>query len=147
MSKELNLEFRVYEGPSLLASFAAVVADFTNPFASPLPTARFASRLTDILPSALMQAIALPTGDVAFAHAVALLTNALHDLAGPCELPVKVQYTDAGTARIVLGFYDPQAAMQACRSALRMPMRCLRLKPAALSARRPWRPRFDKPQG
>lgn len=111
-------QFRVYDGPSLLAPFAAVVAEFSSPFSSRLATARVASLLGDTVPRELAEIVALPLGQVTFEHLVALLTKALQDLAGPCGLPAEVQNTDAGSARVVAGFYDPVAAMQACHTAL-----------------------------
>jgi len=120
MTQKPRLDIRIYAGPSLLAPFAAVVADFACPFPSPLPAARLERLLTELLPTELRQHIKIPSGGTAFEDLVALLTNALHDLVGSCDLPLELKYTDTGTARLILGYYDAQAALRACGSAVQI---------------------------
>ena len=120
MSQETRLNFRACEGPSLFAPFPAVIAEFSSPFTAPIAAAKLAGRLANALPAQLPLSIAWPQGDVSFEQTAALLTAALQDLAGPCELPADLQYSDTGTARIAIGFYDQLAAVNACQSALRI---------------------------
>ncbi len=118
MSERMQVDFRVLEGPSTLAPFAAVVAEFSSPFESPLEASRAASQLTELLPGEFRQRIVLPPEDVAFEQLAMALASALQDLQGPCGLPAKVRRTDAGRGRILLGFVDAQATLLALRAGL-----------------------------
>ena len=118
--RKVSVVFRLFEGPSTLVPFPALVAEFTSPFTSPLPATKLAGLLAEFLPAEVMQRIALPLGDVAFETAASLVANALHDPSGRCGLRVDVQYTEAGASQILSEFYDPQTAMHASRAALQI---------------------------
>jgi len=120
MSQKLDLEFRVYSGPSLVAPFAAVVAEIGSPFAAPLPSGLVDRKLAKLLPADLKLDVQLRPGEVAFEELAMRLAATLYDSAGPCDLPSDLQRGDGGTARILLGYHDPQAAIRACLSAVRI---------------------------
>lgn len=114
MSENTRVDFRVLEGPSLIAPFAAVVAEFSSAFSShSMPAADAGRILVELLPSELIGRIVLPQRDVGFASLAAAVARALQDLPGPCDLPVEVRPAADGQQRIVLGYLDPQAALQA----------------------------------
>lgn len=114
----MQVDFRVLEGPSTLAPFAAVVAELASPFASPLGASRAESKLTELLPGEFRQRIVLPPEEVTFERLAMALASALQNLPGPGGLPAEVQRSDAGRCRILLGFYEPQATQLALHAGL-----------------------------
>lgn len=118
MSEGPQVAIRVLHGPSTLAPFAAVVGEFFHPYVLPIGGSLAKRQLTELLPSEFGQRVALPPGDVAFETLVVSVANALQDLPGPCGLPALVQRTNSGRSRILLGFCDPQATLQALRAGL-----------------------------
>ena len=118
MLENRRLEYRVYDGPSLVAPFPAVVAEISNPFVAPVAATKIENHLVGALPESFVKSIQLPTGDVAFEQAVCLLTTPLRNLAGASELPVEIQDADTGTPRIAIGFHDRLTAIVAFKSAL-----------------------------
>ncbi len=113
MSKKMQVDFRVLNGPNLLAPFAAVVAEFSSRFPAPLSADQATSQLTKLLPEKFRQQLVLTPGEVAFENLAASLANALQDLAGQCGLSVVAKRTDSGICQIILGFVDPHAARHA----------------------------------
>lgn len=110
----------MYEGPSLLAPHPVVAAEFGSPFTTRLPSGDVVAVLRKALPSGEFAALECPQGDLDFAHASALVAGALHDLAGPCGLPVELRTAGDGRSTILLGFRDPLTAMAASRTALQI---------------------------
>lgn len=113
MSKKMQVDFRVLNGPNLLAPFAAVVAEFTSRFPAPLSGDQATRQLSKLLPAKFRQQLTLAAGEVAFENLAASLATALQDLAGPGGLPVVTNRAASGVCRIILGFVDPHAARHA----------------------------------
>jgi D-alanine-D-alanine ligase-like ATP-grasp enzyme len=118
MPENGKVRFNVLHGPSPLAPFAAVIAEFDNTFASLLPAARVGSQLAKSLSSRFRSQVELSPDGVAFEVLAASLANALQDLRGPCGLPVETLRTRSGRCRIALGFVDPQATLSALRAGI-----------------------------
>lgn len=120
MSEASRVEFRVYDGPSLAAPFAAIAADFQSPFAAGLPPDRLASLCAELLPPQLRQRLALVPEDGSFEQLAGALANAIQDINGPNGLAVRVQRLGNGVQRILLGYHDATAATMALRAGLEL---------------------------
>jgi len=114
------VEFIEFAGPNLLVPYAAVVAEFEIPQATPLTVAETVTRLKALLPEQLCQRIRLPDAEVSFPQLCAVLTTTLLDLRGPCDLPLDVQHASTGHARVLAGYHDRVAARHALSTALRI---------------------------
>lgn len=105
-------------GPSLLAPFAAVVAEFDSPVSVPLPADVASSRVRALIPQPVVQRLMLPSSPIAFEELVARLANAAQDMRGPCGLPVRASRAGAVSCRVALGYHDAPTALLALTFAL-----------------------------
>lgn len=120
MSDVLEVAYSVFHGPSLVAPFAAVVAEFPEPVDAAMPAAQLAAKLPTFIPPALMRRVVLPPGEVGFAQLAATLARALQDLHGRQGLELQIQRLNSGVCRIVLGYHDAQASWMALELGLEL---------------------------
>lgn len=120
MTEVLQVRYAAFQGPSLVAPFAAVTAEFIEPAAPGMPATQLADKLATFIPPALMRRVVLPPGEVSFAQLAAALARALQDLHGRQGLDLQIQRLNDGSCRIVLGYHDAQASMMALEVGLEL---------------------------
>jgi cyanophycin synthetase len=120
MTEELQVRYAAFQGPSLVAPFAAVTAEFQEPVAPGMPAPQLSEKLSTFIPPALMRRVLLPPGEVSFAQLAAALARALQDLHGRQALDLQIQRLDGGACRIALGYHDAQASMMALETGLEL---------------------------
>lgn len=120
MTDVLEVGYSVFHGPSLVAPFAGVVAEFPEPVDVAMPAAQLAAKLPTFIPPALMHRVVLPPGEVSFAQLAATLARALQDLHGRQGLELQIQRLNSGVCRIVLGYHDAQASRMALEVGLEL---------------------------
>lgn len=120
MPDEIRLILTAFEGPSLHAPFAAVVAEFRHPGLAPLPAGRIEERLRAFLSTEYAERVALPLADGEFETVAAALASALQDADGPQGLAVRSERSADGVCRIVLGCRDSLATSLALQAGIRM---------------------------
>ncbi len=120
MTDVLRVKYTVFHGPSLVAPFAAVAAEFPEPVEAVMPAKALAEKLASFIPRALMRRVVLPPGDVSFAQLAAVLASALQDLHGRLGMDLQIQRLNGGDCRILLGYYDIQASMMALEVGLEL---------------------------
>jgi len=108
----------VIPGPSVLAPFAAVVAEFPAPAGRAPATDRINAALGEFLNPAFLALVPRPLPDGAFETVVAALATALQDSAGALALPWKATRGIDGRCRVSLGYRNPHATAIALQTAL-----------------------------
>ena len=118
MSEAMQITFRVFEGPGLLAPFASVVAEFADPVVAELPDDALGNHLSRLLPTDLARRITPQRQETRFESIVADLATAIQDFHGPNDLPALAQRAGDGSARVLLGYHDAQATLLALQAGL-----------------------------
>jgi cyanophycin synthetase len=109
------IDFRVFEGPSLAAPFAAVVGEFSASFPNRLPRDGVEKLAAMILPKHLRLPWGNAESEVDFGTLAALLASAMQDLSGPNGFPMTVARVADGRWRVCLGFLHADATTAALR--------------------------------
>ncbi|MCL4721442.1 MAG: hypothetical protein KJ041_05700, partial [Gammaproteobacteria bacterium] len=120
MQPDASFHIAVLQGPSVLAPFAAVVAEFPVLPGPSRTAAEVTQALGQFLTPDFMSRVALPLVDGAFETVAGALANALQDAPGPCGLPVRATRGIDGRGRVLLGFHDAGAAVVALRTGLQI---------------------------
>lgn len=120
MQPDSRFHIAILQGPSVLAPFPAVVAEFPVPAGPSRTVAEVTRALGQFLTPDFLSRVALPLADGAFETVAGALANALQDAPGPCGLPVRATRGIDGRARVLLGFHDAGAAVVALRTALQI---------------------------
>ncbi len=115
-----SLQITVIQGPSVLAPYPAVVAEFPTPDGRSRTADEIGRVLEMLLTPDFLARVARPLADGAFETVAGALANALQDAQGPCGLPVRATRDLKGRSRILLGFYDAGAAIVALQTGLQV---------------------------
>jgi cyanophycin synthetase len=108
----------VFDGPSVSAAFAAVVAEFNNPISETLPSSGVQRLAAELLPAPMRLPDAGENGDIRFPELVARCAAAAQDLSGPTGLEMTVSHREGDRWRVCLGFHDVEATKNALRAGL-----------------------------
>lgn len=120
MKPDPSFQITVIQGPSVLAPFPAVVAEFPAPRGTSRTADEIARGLATFLSPDFLARVALPLADGAFETVAGALANALQDAHGPCGLPVRATRDLKDRCRVLLGFHDAGAAVVALQTGLQL---------------------------
>ena len=120
MQPDSRFQIAVLQGPSVLAPFPAVLAEFPLPRGPTRTAAEIALALEQWLSPEFLARVALPLADGAFETVAGALANAIQDADGPCGLPVRVTRSADGRCRVLLGFHEPSATVVALQTGLQV---------------------------
>lgn len=120
MSKEAPVTFAMLHGPSVLAPWRAVVAEFPAPPWRSLAADAIGPALTEFLSPGFLARVALPLPDGAFETIVGALASALQDVPGASGLGYRATRSVAGQCRVLLGFHEASAALLALQAGLEL---------------------------
>lgn len=142
-----SLDLKIYEGPSLAAPFAAIVAEFDSPYAADYPTEVFRERIGAVFRVPGSSPLSLPAPQVDFAAAVASFAVAFQEMGRPLGLQSLAARGMNGRCRIAVEFFNAAKGADAVRAALSvadalfahlqgMPLDAARLEPVLRQAGR-----------
>ncbi len=117
-AERLGVDIRLFEGPSVLAPFPAVVADFAARPVRAVTARQAEGQLRKFLAAELVERLTFPLRDGAFETMAAALAGALQDCRGLPGLEARAQRAADGRCRIVMGYLDASAAALAMRTGL-----------------------------
>lgn len=106
------------QGPSVLAPWPAIVAEFPAPPYRSLPADEVEPALRELLSPELFALVALPLPDGAFETIAGAIAIALQDAAGPSGLAFRSTRSASGQCRVLAGFHEPSAALLALQAGL-----------------------------
>jgi cyanophycin synthetase len=115
---EPQVSYRMLHGPSVLAPWPAVVAEFPAPPYRSLPADEIEPALRELLSPDLFALVALPVPDGAFETLAGAIAIALQDAGGPSGLAFRSTRSAGGQCRVLVGFHDPSAALLALQAGL-----------------------------
>ncbi len=107
MPRDERVTLKVYEGPSLVAPFATIAAEFESPSPKSLPSREILELLTELYPHLSQLVLDLADGDTDFSNLVVALMDAFQERVGPGAEPVVATHSDDGPRqRIAVRFDD-----------------------------------------
>ncbi|MBL8224989.1 MAG: ATP-grasp domain-containing protein [Chromatiales bacterium] len=106
------------QGPSVLAPWPAIVAEFPAPPYRSLAADEVEPALRELLSPNLFALVALPLPDGAFETFAGAIAIALQDAAGPSGLAFRSTRSASGQCRVLVGFHEPGAALLALQAGL-----------------------------
>ncbi len=120
LSSRSQPSIRILTGPSKVAEFPCVVAEFPLPAVNSVPVEQFRAGVRRMAPDGQLK-LALPeTGLLTFADAGLAAVLAFHNVRSPMDVPSEATLIDQRTGRIVLGYYNPKAAFAAMQAGLQL---------------------------
>lgn len=101
--------FTVFKGPNLVAPFAAVIAEFDDPFPGVLPSAAVRRLLSELIPASSPLDLGLTGDRTDFVTLAAAFMSGWQEQIWCQAAPFLVARLGGGRARIACGFFDPEA--------------------------------------
>jgi cyanophycin synthetase len=100
---KIEFETRTLSGPSVLAPFAAVIAEFAIPTKQAISKG-LSETLKAVLPETVKACVQAIDWDNSFETLVAALARAFHDCHGPNDLPCRTARTSSGRGQVCLAY-------------------------------------------
>lgn len=120
LSTPFKQSIRILTGPSKVAEFSCVVAEFPLPAIDSVPVERFREIVSRLTLERQLK-LALPdTGFLTFAEASLAAVRAFHNVRSPIDVASEVALIEPRIGRIVLGYFNPQAAFAAVQAGLQL---------------------------
>ncbi|MEE8439566.1 MAG: hypothetical protein V3S07_08245 [Micropepsaceae bacterium] len=116
MSSGQEIAISVYEGPNLIVPFAAAIAEFSNPYLTPLATDRVQTLLGEIFNLSKPAPIALVGEEIDFPSLAAALALSWQETDQPQGLSSEVSQNENGLALIAVGYFNAAKGRFAVRS-------------------------------
>lgn len=113
MEQTRQAVFKVFHGPNINTSFAAVSISFAAPFKHPLPSIVVRQAATALLTDVFAATLILREAVSDFATVVAETATALQDVTGRTDLRQQIDRLDNGHVRVSIGFHDVDMAATA----------------------------------
>jgi cyanophycin synthetase len=120
MPTDAPVSVSVCYGPSVLAPWRAVVAEFQAPPWPALPPAEIEPALANFLSAQLLAKVPRPLADGTFESIAGALAAALQDIPGASGLGYRALRNLAGRGRVLLGYHEPAAALVALETGLEL---------------------------
>ena len=118
LSSRPKQNIRILTGPSNLAKHPCVVAEFSLPATNAVPKEQFREAALRLSPKGEISIVLPDTDLLKFAEASLAAIRAFHYPRKPIDVPAEATLIDPRTCRIILGYFNPDAAFAAARAGL-----------------------------